>query len=149
MELFWQNNQSELRNLPIKSLPENTPFARTQHHPTATRCQTIQPLLPTSSAHSPACGQNILLLQSQEFFFLGPYQHPFTDLPPNSDFRSRLNKRACIQPAATYLRHGRYFMYGKLLCPQHILCPILYIQYPTHLTYLPTYATGYKTSRVV
>ena len=110
MELFWQNNQSELRNLPIKSLPENTPFARTQHHPTATRCQTIQPLLPTSSAHSPACGQNILLLQSQEFFFLGPYQHPFTDLPPNPDFRSCLNERACIQPAATLptLRKGSF-----------------------------------------
>ena len=110
MELFWQNNQSELRNLPIKSLPENTPFARKQHHPTATRCQTIQPLLLTSSAHSPACGQNILLLQSQEFFFLGPYQHPFTDLPPNPDFRSRLNERACIQPAAKYAAEGKFFV---------------------------------------
>ena len=28
------------------------------------RCQTIQPLLPYSSAHSSACGQNILFLQS-------------------------------------------------------------------------------------
>ena len=119
MELFWQNNQSELRNLPIKSLPENTPFARTQHHPTATRCQTIQPLLPTSSAHSPACGQNILLLQSQEFFFLGPYQHPFTDLPPNSNFRSRLNKRACIQPAATYLRHRLQNQQGGVIVTFH------------------------------
>ena len=35
------------------------------------RCQTIQPLLPSSSAHSPACGQNILFLRSQEFFFVG------------------------------------------------------------------------------
>ena len=102
MELFWQNNQSELRNLPIKSLPENTPFARTQHHPTATRCQTIQPLLPTSSAHSPACGQNILLLQSQEFFL--PWTIP-TSIHRFA-FRSRLNKRARIQPAATYSRNG-------------------------------------------
>ena len=23
-------------------------------------------------------------------------------------------------------------MYGHILCPQYILCPILYIQYPTH-----------------
>ena len=65
------------------------------------RCQTIQPLLPYSSAHSSACGQNILFLPSQEFFFLGTYQHPFTDFLPN-DFRSRSDKRACIQPAATY-----------------------------------------------
>ena len=27
---------------------------------------------------------------------------------------------------------GRYVMYGKLLCPQYILCPLLYLQYPTH-----------------
>ena len=37
-------------------------------------------------------------------FFLGTYQHPFTDLLPK-DFRSRFDKRACIQPAATYLGH--------------------------------------------
>ena len=42
------------------------------------RCQTIQPLLPYSSAHSSACGQNILFLQSPEFFFLGAYQHTVT-----------------------------------------------------------------------
>ena len=28
--------------------------------------------------------------------------------------------------------HGSYVMYGHILCPQYILCPILYIQYPTH-----------------
>ena len=38
------------------------------------------------------------------FFFLGTYQHPFTDLLPK-DFRSCFDKRACIQPAATYLGH--------------------------------------------
>ena len=111
MELFWQNNQSELRNLPIKSLPENTPFARTQHHPTATRCQTIQPLLPSSSAQSPACGQNILLLQSQELFL------PWT-IPTSTHrfaFRSRLNKRARIQPAATYSRNGLQNQQGGVI----------------------------------
>lgn len=46
----------------------------------------------------PACGQNILL------FFLGIYWHPFTDFLRSSDFRSRFDKRACIYPAATYLR---------------------------------------------
>ena len=111
MELFWQNNQSELRNLPIKSLPENTPFARTQHHPTATRCQTIQPLLPSSSAHSPACGQNIPLLQSQEFFL--PWTIP-TSIHRFA-FRSRLNKRARIQPAATYSRNGLQNQQGGVI----------------------------------
>ena len=28
---------------------------------------------------------------------------------------------------------GRYVMYGRILCPKYILCPILYIQYPTHI----------------
>ena len=31
-----------------------------------------------------------------------------------------------------YVFLGRYVMYGHILCPQYILCPILYIQYPTH-----------------
>ena len=29
--------------------------------------------------------------------------------------------------------NGRYVMYGYILCPQYILCPTLYIQYPTHI----------------
>ena len=28
---------------------------------------------------------------------------------------------------------GRYVMYGRILCPIHILCLILYIKYPTHI----------------
>ena len=82
------------------------------------RCQTIQPLLPYSSAHSSACGQNILFLPSQEFFFLGTYQHPFTDFLPK-DFRSRSDKRACIQPAATYLGYGL----------QNQMCGVIVISY--------------------
>ena len=71
----------------------------------ANQCSIKLCLLPYSSAHSSACGQNILFLPSQEFFFLGTYQHPFTDFLPK-DFRSRSDKRACIQPAATYLGYG-------------------------------------------
>ena len=82
------------------------------------RCQTIQPLLPYYSAHSSACGQNILFLPSQEFFFLGTYQHPFTDFLPK-DFRSRSDKRACIQPAATYLGYGL----------QNQMCGVIVISY--------------------
>ena len=77
--------QSKLRNLPIKSLPVNTPFTRSQLHPAAARCHLIQPRLPSSSANSPACGQNILLLQSREFFSLETYQHPSSNFLPNSD----------------------------------------------------------------
>ena len=65
--------------------------SRLQLHPAAARCHLIQPLLPSSSAHSPACGQNVLLLhESREFFSLGTYQHALTDFLPYSDFPSPL-----------------------------------------------------------
>ena len=35
--------------------------------------------------------------------------------------------------AAIFNFLGRYVMYGRILCPKYILCPILYIQYPTHI----------------
>ena len=102
---FGKMIQSKLRNLPIKSLPVNTPFARSQLHPAAARCHLIQPRFPSSSAHSPACGQNILLLQSREYFSLRTYQNPSSNFLPNSDIPYTCNERACIQPPATYLRY--------------------------------------------
>ena len=82
------------------------------------RCQIIQPLLPYSSAHSSACGQNIFFLLSHEFFFLGTHQHPSTDFLPK-DFRSSPDKRACIKPAATYLGYGL----------QNQMCGVIVISY--------------------
>ena len=45
---------------------------------------------------------------------------------------SSYNIYILIKSASKLLKLGRYVMYGHILCPQYILCPILYIQYPTH-----------------